>query len=435
MRSKGKAITLLSVLTVILAFVLVMTFIRFPIGVKNYNSVLGAIEFDYDLVGGTAYTYTLASDSEEVEDVDEVIKTVSDRLSTLGYKTYAVKALQDANVENASYDIRIEVRNTDSASEDVATAIEYGEVKFLGGTTEDPSDEIMNEKSAIEDAYYAGSYANEGTTVHQVALKFTDYGYEALKTAVEGVEEGSSFYLKIMLGDDVIMKASTLTLDGISDRTVYLTSGSEADAFQKALKLKTGGLDYKYELDNSQEITAPLGVNALLAMEIATGAVILFAIVVIFVFFKGYGFIGLISMLTFMAAILGMMLAVPGIVVSSYGVIGMILTALLTANGLLITASRIKKEFANGKTHRSAIKAGYNGSFYAVLGSCVVCAIIGLVGFFLLGGAIQSFAITLGIGSVIAFICSALLSRLFSMIFMPLIKEPEKFYGIKKEIE
>ena len=63
--NKGKSITLLSIVSVIIAFVLVMTFIVFPVGVKNYNSLLGAVELDYDLEGGVAYTLTLSKDNEE----------------------------------------------------------------------------------------------------------------------------------------------------------------------------------------------------------------------------------------------------------------------------------------------------------------------------------------------------------------------------------
>ena len=83
--SKGKSITLLSIISVLVAFVLVMTFIRFPIGINNYNSVLGAIELDYDIEGGTAYTLKLAKDNvEDVEDVDKVVKTLDYRLRELG---------------------------------------------------------------------------------------------------------------------------------------------------------------------------------------------------------------------------------------------------------------------------------------------------------------------------------------------------------------
>jgi hypothetical protein len=91
--SKGKSITLLSIVSVLVAIMLVMTFIRFPIGIHNYNSVLGAIELDYDVDGGTAYTLKLSKDNiKDVEDIDEVVKTIDYRLGELGYDQLRVAA-------------------------------------------------------------------------------------------------------------------------------------------------------------------------------------------------------------------------------------------------------------------------------------------------------------------------------------------------------
>ena len=104
---KGKSITLLTVITLILAFLTVMTFIRFDVGTKTYNSVLGAIDTDYDISGGTAYTLTAAKDNIEVvndDNVDGVVNTLKARMNALGYQTYAVKAIKVAD----DYERRIE---------------------------------------------------------------------------------------------------------------------------------------------------------------------------------------------------------------------------------------------------------------------------------------------------------------------------------------
>ena len=82
---KGKSITLLTIVSVLMAFVLVMTFARFPVGgVKYYNSLLGAVELDYDLEGGIAYTLTLSKDNEEeVDDVNSVINTLENNSTVI----------------------------------------------------------------------------------------------------------------------------------------------------------------------------------------------------------------------------------------------------------------------------------------------------------------------------------------------------------------
>ena len=99
---KSKAIVLLTITLVITAILTFLAFARFPVGTKNFNGFLGAIQTDYDLSGGTAYTLTLSRENiNDVEDVDDVIDTLKYRLDFLGYENYSVKAVKD--VENRDY--------------------------------------------------------------------------------------------------------------------------------------------------------------------------------------------------------------------------------------------------------------------------------------------------------------------------------------------
>ena len=188
---KGKAIALLTVISLIMAFVTVMTFARFPMGTKNYNSVLGAIQTDYDISGGTAYTLTAAKDNVKVvndDNVDEVINVLKFRMNSLGYQSYSIKAIKIAD----DYDIRIEAKgekndygeedNSQLAS-DVAVVAAYGEIAFYGGTEANPSGEdkrILKDVKVISDAKYLGSYTSGDKTAYQVSIVFTDEGYKGL---------------------------------------------------------------------------------------------------------------------------------------------------------------------------------------------------------------------------------------------------------------
>jgi len=440
---KGKAITLLSILCVLMAAALFLTFARFPIGVKNYNSILGAIQFDYDLKGGSAYTVSLAKDSEEVEDVTEVMETIEARLDALGYKAYSVKALRSSG-EDGNYDIRIETLNTSSVDSDIATVLAYGTVKFLGGTTEDPTTEIMNKEKSIANSEYISGYDVDGNEVHQVSIEFTDYGYNALLEEIKNAEsttnengEANSYYLKVMLGDTTIMNAAQITSDTLAEKTVYINAQSEASGKQMSLQIRTGGLAYKYDLDKAEvsEISAPMGENALLFAQIAVGALIVVAMVSLIVMYRGYGIIASLSMLCFLMLEIGMLVAVPNITVSLAGIIGVVLASLLTVDGLVITIRRIREELEGKKTVKVAVKNGFKRAFLPNLNISVVSGIVALVGFFFLKGAVQSFAITFGIGVVVSFVTSVLLSRLFTESILPLVKNKEGFLGEQKKEE
>ena len=256
---KGKSITLLSILSVIVAFVLVMTFIRFPVGIKNYNSLLGARELDYDLAGGTAYTLTLADDNEEeVEDIYEVIDTLEYRLGELGYGAFSVKAIKSMDEGAEDYEIRIETKTTDTLSSDISVVAAYGELKFFGGTSEDAFSEILTDVKVVDNAKYMGEVT---TGSYQIDIEFTKAGYDEL---IKAIADNSTYYLKITLGEKEDGTENVLFQDDIANtsdyfnkRVMHLYSEVESAARQMALQMNSGGLAYKYDVDDGVEVTSP----------------------------------------------------------------------------------------------------------------------------------------------------------------------------------
>ena len=71
---KTKSTILLSIISVIMAVALVFTFLRFTYdgGIKKYNSAIGAIELDYDIEGGIAYTLELRDDNYDEVGEEEI---------------------------------------------------------------------------------------------------------------------------------------------------------------------------------------------------------------------------------------------------------------------------------------------------------------------------------------------------------------------------
>ena len=436
---KGKAITLLSIISVLMAALLVMTFVRFSYGIYDYNSILGAVDLDYDIEGGTAYPLTLADDNEEDEiDIDEVMHTLSDRLNALGYKSYKITALNSTEEGIDDYSIRIETKTTDSLASDIAAVTAYGEIKFFGGTSSDPTEEIMNEEPAIRDSQYVGSYVDGETTIYQVSVVFTDYGYNTLVDAIEaasssedGESSSSGYYLKITLGDNTILNAQ-ITTASIVDKTVYIQTQSESNARQTALQIRTGGLAYKYDLSDPEVITPLFGTNTATYLFISVAVFAVLAMLVFILLFKGYGIIAALSFILFFLIEIAMLVAVPGIVLSVPGVIGIIFAAVICIDGLAMTISRIREEFAGGKTVKAAVKAGDRRAFRPILNVHVISGVVAILLFAFTGGALQCFAITFGIGVVVSFIADAVFTRMFLSLILPLTKNPERFFTLKR---
>lgn len=440
---KGKAITLLTIVSIIMAFCLVMSFLRFSYGTKyDYNSVLGAINLDYDMAGGTQYTLVLADDydGDAVEDIYSVLETLSARLKALGYKSYQVTALKEMKEGVEDYSIRIATRSiyydsegnpdTTQLDSDIEAVSAYGTVKFFGGTSSDPNTEIMNEKTAVAGATYMGQDSSSETYI--VAIKLTDYGNDELVKNIEDADS-STYYLKITLGEETVLFNASITTDSIISNTIYIQSSQESSAKQLALQISTGGLAYEYEIDSSSEITSIFGEKTALYVGVAVGAFFVTVIACLIIIFRGYGIISALSLIAFGLIEMGMLVAVPGIILSFPGVIGIVLATILAVDGVVVTAKRITEEYKKGKTVKASVKTGFGRAFRPVLNSCVIVEIFALLLFAFTSGTVQCFAITLAIGTVVAFISSVLLLRMFTELILPLSNDKESFLNLKRE--
>ena len=428
---KNKAIILLSLVCIIMAFVMVMTFLRFSVGIYNYNSIIGTIETDYDVVGGVSYTLTLNKENDnEVEDVNDVMNILSVRLTELGYKAHSISAFKEAKDGVEDYSIRISVEKTDSVSNDIAAVAAYGSVKFFGGSEADPTNEIMTEEKVIEDAKFAGVNGSEEDG-YLVAVQFTDYGYNEL---VSEIKANDSYYLKIMLGETVLLSGQ-ISADAITEKTVYITSSSEAAAKQTAMQIRTGGLEYKYDISSSKDAAPLLGEKAAFKAGIAVAIVLAVIIIALIVLFGGYGIIGSLNMHAFAMIETAMFVAVPGIKLSMAGIFGAVIATLVCLDGIVMAIKKIREEYENGKTVKASVKTGYRRSLMAIVNSNVVVGIIALSLFAFTTGAIQSFAITLGIGVVVSIVTNVLFARMFMALVLPLAKNKESFLKISREAE
>ena len=432
--SKRKSITLLTIISIVMAIIIVLTFARFPIGVKNYNSALGAIELDYDIEGGVAYTLTLASDNEEeVEDVDAVIGTLKDRLNALGYTAYTIKAVKSTDTAVEDYDIRIELKNTDSVATDVSAVASYGKVKFYGGSAENPTTEILTDMNVIEDSQYLGLAAENN---HMISLVFKA---DAKKELIKLISAQDTYYLKITCGENAsgeenVLFNTSIKEDAFVGNTLGISGFTvEADAQRSAMQMRSGGLNYKYEVSEGVAVQSPYGENVALKMAVAIMTLVIVIIAMLLILYKGLGLIASLSTILFIFAETWLMIGVPGIVVSMGGIVGIIASTILCAYGMVILAQRVKDEYANSeRTVKSAVNKGFIKSLVPTISVHVIAGIVALALLVLTGGVIQNFAMTFGIGVAVSLICTLVFTRMFTALILPLVSNKEKFLRFKR---
>ena len=434
--SKGKSITLLSIISVIIALVLVMSFIRFPVGIYNYNSLLGAVNLDYDLEGGTAYTLTLSEDNEdEVDDIDSVIDTLEYRLGQLGYGTYSVKALKSTEEGVEDYSIRIETKTTDTLSQDIQVVIAYGELKFFGGASaEEATTEILQDIEVVESATYKGEVT---AGAFEIDIKFTQKAYDELAKLIDEAE--LDYYLKITLGEaedgtEKVLFQDKIETSYFKQRQMPLYSDNAASARQLALQMQNDGLAYRYDIDNGVSVSSPYGEDAALKCAVAIITLSVLLMVLLIVVYKGYGIVGALSSLLFILCEGWLLIGIPNVLINLGGVIGIMLATILNFISIIILLDRIKCEFNLGqKTVKASINKGFAEAVKPTIVLNVVAGVVALALFAFTQGLIQSFAITFGIGAVLSIISGLAFTRMFSSLIMPLVKDKEKFIGVKAD--
>jgi len=446
--SKRKSITLLTIISVILAIVLTMTFLRFEIGVKDYNSPVGAIELDYDMVGGVYYNLTLNQSDEDQqvseEQTKEVASEIGQRLEFLGYTTYMVKTVKSTDENVQDFDIRVEVKSTENSDSDIFIAAAYGELKFYGGTEVNPTTQILEDIDVIEDATYNGQ-ASEGAYVF--TIKFTEQGKKELLEIIDG----SVYYLRITCGvdengeeveifkstEDNPFDTSYFENDG---REMALSASSEQWAKQMTLLFKFGGIEYRYDIENDGkgiEITSAFGEDLALKSMVAIITFIVLVLALMIVIYKGLGIMASLSTLIFILAETWLLIGVPGIVVNLGSIVGIFGATIVCVFGMLSLLQKIKNSFENTqKTIKASINKGFKQSLLPTINMHVVVGIISLLLFIFTTGLVKSFAITFGIGTIVSVICCLVFTRMFNTLILPLVSNKEKFFSINKaEIE
>lgn len=440
--SKGKSITLLSIISVIMAFFFVMTFIQFPIGAnKNYVSVINAVQADYDLAGGTAYTYKLDHTSNPIEDVDSVLKTLNYRLNALGYQNSVVKALKNVDDGATDYSIRIETRalnnsygeqNKSLLESDLKVVMAYGELKFMGGTSSNPDTEIFTTiANPVKSVSRGDTTTYNGNVYYTVSITFSDAAYAELESAINAA---SSYYLAISLGETTLF-SDAVTQSMFNKKSINIYPSNESYANQVVLQIQSGGLAYKFDLDNPEveDISSVYGACVYTVLKIAVAVILVALIVAMAITYKGYALISGLSMIGFMLIELWMLIAIPGIKLSIGGVVGILLATVLAADGMIVTAKRISEEYIRGKTVKAAVKTGFKRALLPVISTNAIVAMVSLALIALTGGQVKYFAITLGIGAAASAIAALLFTRMFTAVILPLVKKKDCFLNLKRD--
>lgn len=425
--SKGKSVTLLSILLVIVIALSVLCFVPFEVpGVFNgqtytWRGIANTIKQGIDLKGGYYVVLSAeAVDSEQTADINNAVVVLRKRLDSKGY-TEATITTQDTATANPK--IRIEIPEVDNANEILQVIGSTGELRFTdSGNTKTylTGSDVVSAKVSMNDS---GKYI--------VALTFTAEGGKKFASATE---ELTGKTMNIYLGDQLLSSPTVNTkITGTTASIESYDTYDEADAI--ASVIDSGKLPLEFSVSEAQLISASLGQDALKNSLIAGAIGLAIIFVIMIVCYGGLGFLSCIALYIYTLVLIMLLAFIPGIQLTLPGIAGILLSIGMAIDANVVIFERIKEEYAAGKTVTAAIQAGFNRAVITVIDANVTTIIAAIVLWIICPGSVKGFAITLFIGVLLSMVTAIFVTRWLIKLFRPLTKKEKeaKFLGLKKK--
>ena len=206
-------------------------------------------------------------------------------------------------------------------------------------------------------------------------------------------------YLAIVL-DDTVYSAPVIR-DRISEGRGQISgSFTSESARDLAIVLRAGALPAPVQIISNLTVGPSLGQDSIeKGVQAAILAAILVALLMVF-FYKMSGVIADFALILNCIMLVGLLVAIRA-TLTLPGIAGIALGIGMAVDSNVLILERIREELKLGKTVRSAIDAGYDKAFTAIMDSHVT-TLITAVALFLFGtGPIKGFAVTLSLGVAI----------------------------------
>jgi preprotein translocase subunit SecD len=245
------------------------------------------------------------------------------------------------------------------------------------------------------------------------AVKFADLTGRIAENALASGQPGTG-QLAIVLDKDVV-SAPTVE-ESITGGNVVIQNTSspqglpEQEARELEIVLQTGALPVNMRVLSVTTIGPTLGTESLqsglLAALVGFGLVLLFLMAV----YRVLGVVADLALLIYAFLLWGLIVAIP-VTVTLPGIAGVVLSIGVAADANIVIFERIKEEIRRGKSARTAVKAGYEKGFRAILDGNVTTLITAVILFALSSGSVRGFAVLLSIGVVLSMFTAIVVTR------------------------
>lgn len=354
---------------------------------------------------------------------DETIEVIGGTAQLSFYQVLAFEEqpnVPEGEVEETRKDIEENLRD-DEAYKKGETQILFEESPPPQGPGVYVAGYVVSDKAALtgQELKQNGANVDFGQTgKREVTLEFTRKGGSQMadlsqKMVNDGLANGEPSRLAIALDDDI---QSAPTVQDQLGRQISINNDGlpeglpEDEATQLETVLNTGALPVDMEVISNQTIGPTLGADSLnaglLAALVGFGLVLIFLVII----YRVLGLLADLALVIYAFLLWGIIVAIP-VTMTLPGLAGIVLSIGVAADANVVIFERIKEEVRRGKSPRSAVQAGFDKGFRAILDGNITTIIVAFILYALSSAQVKGFALLLAIGVVLSMFTAIVVTR------------------------
>lgn len=334
------------------------------------------------------------------------------------------------------YSIRVDVPYTVSDYETLFNQMGYGGDFYLKGASSERV--LLPKTNNLISKYVKSASSGASGETGYVTIEMTSEGREELKTITSTIAadtENQVLYFNV--GDNQLI--SLTVTEELDNRTLAISGSYTPETAENVgiiiqSCIEQGGIALTLKADVS-EISVESTDSVMLAIYIIIGVAILAMAIFSIVRYRGLGVAHVFGYLSYLICMLMFIAFLPDMVLSSGGLLALLLTSVLCVCTNYYVYEAVRKEFDNGKTLDSAIKDGYKRTAAGVWDTHILLLVMSIVLFFISVGEMVPFAHIFGLGVLMSGIV-VLLTRFYWYCMRGLLDRSQqyKFCGFKREV-
>jgi protein-export membrane protein SecD len=217
--------------------------------------------------------------------------------------------------------------------------------------------------------------------------------------------------------DGVVYSAPSLREPILGGNASITGSFTPKETKDLALVLRAGALPAPVDFVEERTVGPSLGADSIEAGKKAIVIGFIFVLIIMFLFYSGFGVAANVALLCNVVLIVAIMTAL-GATLTLPGIAGIVLTIGMAVDANVLIFERIREEAKVGKSVVSSMEAGFKSAFSTIVDANVTTLIAAIVLFAMGSGPIKGFALTLSVGIASSMFTAILVTRLLLTLWV-----------------